>query len=241
MTLQIPFRPPPENLQLTDGNVHVFCAELDQPLWRMEQLAETLSADERQRATRFHFEKDKNHYVAGRGMLREILGRLLDMEPDDLIFSYGAHGKPRLVATAAAENFLHFNMAHSDSLVVYAVSRKHEVGIDVERIRPVREMEDIAAHIFSEPERAKWCSLPDDAKMTAFFNCWARKEALLKASGEGLGKPLNQIEVFFGGDFCTSAQFLLRSLPIALNFTAAVAVKHCDLHISCWHLDTDAF
>jgi 4'-phosphopantetheinyl transferase len=82
MTLQIPFSPPPENLQLANGEVHVFYAVLDQPLWRLEQLAETLSADERQRASRFHFGKDKYRYVAGRGMLREFLGRMLGANPN---------------------------------------------------------------------------------------------------------------------------------------------------------------
>jgi len=233
MTPEIQFNPPPKNLQLVDGEIHVFCAALDQPLWRMELLAETLSADERQRAARFHFEKDKNHYVAGRGMLREILGRLLGVEPGELVFAYGVHGKPCL-AMPPAKNSLHFNVAHSDSLVVYAVSREHEVGIDVERIRPVREVEDIAAHIFSEPERAQWHRFPDDKKTEGFFNCWVRKEALLKARGDGIGEPLNQIETFFNGDLPGSGQFSLRSLLPALDFAAAVATKYRDARVNCW-------
>src|SRR6267378_2713952 len=220
MKPEIRFKPPPEDLQLTDGDVHVFCAALDQSLARMEQLAETLSADEHQRAARFHFEKDKNHYVAGRGMLREILGRLLGVEPGELIFAYGVHGKPCL-AMPPVKNSLHFNVAHSDSLVVYAVSREHEVGIDVERIRPVREVEDIAAHIFSKPERAQWRLLADDKKTEAFFYCWVRKEAWLKAGGSGIDEPLNQIESSFGGDVTGKGRFSLHSFQPASDFAAA--------------------
>src|SRR5712671_2612469 len=132
MTPEIPFDPPPPDLELVNGDIHIFCAPLDQPLTRLEQFAASLSKDERQRASRFIFERDRNRFVAGRGMLREILGRLLRLEPGELIFSYGFRGKPRLAA-AAWGNFLHFNLAHSDSLAVYAVSRGHEIGVDVER------------------------------------------------------------------------------------------------------------
>ena len=131
MTLQIPFSLPPDNLELASDEVYVFCAQLEQPVTRLEQFRETMSPDELQRAARFRFEKDRNFFVAGRGMLRKILGWLLDMKPSELSFSYGNHGKHRL-ATAASKNFLHFNVAHSDSLVVYAVARDREVGVDVE-------------------------------------------------------------------------------------------------------------
>jgi len=234
MTPKIRFNPPPDNLQLTDREVHVFCTVLDQPLWRMEHLAETLSSDERQRAARFHFGKDKNRYVAGRGMLREILGRLLGVEPAAPVFSYGVRGKPRLAMPATAENSLHFNVAHSDSLVVYAVSRRHEVGIDVERIRPVREMEDIAAHIFSKPERAQWRLLADDKKTEAFFYCWVRKEAWLKARGSGIDEPLNQIESSFGGDVTGKGRFSLHSFQPASDFAAALVTKCHDALVHCW-------
>jgi 4'-phosphopantetheinyl transferase len=236
----IPFNPPPVNLKPADGEVHVFCIPLDQRPARLEQLAKTLSEDERLRAGNFHFGNDRNRFIAGRGMLRDILGWLLGVEPADLIFSYGDHGKPRLAAPAAKSS-LHFNMAHSGSLAVYAISPTYEVGIDVERIRPIREAADIAAHFFSEEERAKWRSLPEDARMEAFFNCWVRKEAVLKACGKGIGASLNQIEVFFDGDFLSGAQFSLRSLSPAFNYAAAVAARCRDLRVSCWRSLQDTF
>ncbi|HSY18360.1 MAG TPA: 4'-phosphopantetheinyl transferase superfamily protein [Candidatus Acidoferrales bacterium] len=236
MTSDIPFQPPPENLKPANGEVHVFYAPLNQPQERLEQFSKTLSEDENQRARRFHFGKDKSRFIAGRGMLRKILGWLLKVKPVDLAFSYGAHGKPRL-ALPTAENFLHFNVAHSDSVAVYAFSPVHEVGIDIERIRPLREVEDMVAHFFSETERTQWRSLPAAAKTTAFFNCWVRKEALLKARGKGIGEPLNSIEVLFGGNFFSAAPFSLHSLLPALDHVAAVAVKCRDPLIHCWCSD----
>jgi len=233
---EIAFNLPPRTLELASGEVHVFCTSLDQPRERMERLVDTLSEEERHRAGRFRFKKDLDRFVAGRGILREILGWLLNVKPGELRFSYGSNGKPQL-AMLPGNSFPHFNVAHSGSLAVYAISREHEVGIDIERIRLLREVEDIAAHFFSKSERAQWRSFPAAAKMEAFFNCWVRKEALLKACGKGIGERLNQVEVFFGGDLFSSAQFTLRSLSPVLNHVAAVAVKCRDPLISCWRSD----
>src|SRR5260221_1053777 len=230
---EILFDPAPEKLELTNGEIHVFCASLDPPLWRLEQLAETLSKDECQRAGRFHFQQNKNRFVAGRGILREILGWLLGIVPHELVFSCGSRGKPRL-AEPVVESRLHFNLAHCDSLAVYAVSRVLEVGIDLERIRPVFETEEIVAQCFSEQERARWLSLPIGRRGEACFTCWTRKEALLKATGEGIGDQMDQIEVFFAGDVPGERRWLLRSLTPALDYTAAVAAGSQDARVNCW-------
>jgi 4'-phosphopantetheinyl transferase len=233
MTPEILFGPPPASLELVNGEVHVFCAALDLSPARRERLARSLSDDERERAARFHFERDRNRFVAGRGMLREILGRLLGMTPEELFFSYGVHGKPRLAAPTGAD--FHFNVAHSDSLAVYAVARRQEVGIDVERIRPLPEMEHLAEQLFSEPERARWRRLPDDQKMAAFYHGWVRKEALLKAGGQGLGGPPDRAGIFSGGDLSGTAQYALRTLTPALDYTAALATECRDARVNCWN------
>jgi len=234
---EIAFNPPPRTLELANGEVHVFCTSLDQPRERMERLVDTLSEEERHRAGRFRFKKDLDRFVAGRGILREILGWLLNVKPGELRFSYGSNGKPQL-AMPPGNSFPHFNVAHSGSLAVYAVSREHEVGIDIECIRPLREAEDIAANFFSKSEQTQWLSLPAAVKTEAFFNCWVRKEALLKANGKGIGEPLSQVEVFFTGDLFSDTQFTLRSflLPVR-DHVAAVAVKCRDPLISCWRSD----
>jgi 4'-phosphopantetheinyl transferase len=234
MMPELLFPPAPENLNLSDDEVCIFSALLDLPLMRLQSLGKTLSADERHRATRFHFEKDRSRFVAGRGILREILGRLVDASPDDLIFSYGVHGKPRL-AMPNEKKFVHFNLAHSDSLFVLAVSRLHEVGIDMERIRPIREVRNIAMQCFSEHERKWWRLLPDGKKIEGFFNCWVRKEALLKARGSGINESLNKIDVLFAGDFPNCAEWTFRSLMPALNYATVLAVGCKSLPVNCWN------
>lgn len=233
MTPVIPFDPPPQNWKWADGGIHVFCASLDPPPARLVQLLNGLSAAERARASRFIFARDGNRFAAGRGMLREILGWLVGAEPAGLNFSCNPHGKPRLAAPVAG-SVLHFNLAHSDSLVVYAVSQESEVGIDIEHIRPMHETEEIAAQFFSERECARWHSFPAAQKAEAFFNCWTRKEAWLKACGEGIGGRLDQTEVFFDGDWFDGAQNSVRSLSIAVNYAAAVAAMGRAVPVKCW-------
>ncbi|MGH7993070.1 MAG: 4'-phosphopantetheinyl transferase family protein, partial [Limisphaerales bacterium] len=167
-----------------EDEIHIFCAPLDLPSARLRQLAETLSADERIRAAHFQFDQDRNRFMAGRGLLREILGWLLRLPPAALIFSYGAHGKPQLAA-APADRWLHFNLAHSDSLAVYAVSCSFEVGVDVERIRHIPEAGQIAAQFFTRSEAAHWRALPPAQQSEFFSDCWTCKEAYLKAIGMG--------------------------------------------------------
>ena len=244
MTPEILFDPPPEILEPANGEIHVFCASLDQPCPEMERFAESLSKDERQRAARFHFERDKNRFVTGRGILREILGWLLGAEPCELVFSQGFHGKPRL-AKPVAGSFLHFNRAHCDSLAVYAISPTSEVGIDLEGIRPVLETEDIVARFFSERERAQWLSLPSGGRAEAFFNCWTRKEAYLKATGEGIAHSLPQVEVSLApgraaellsiaGDVGEAFLWTIHALAPAAGFIGALAVRAKDLKLACW-------
>jgi 4'-phosphopantetheinyl transferase len=194
MNPEIDFSQPPQNLELRNGEAHLFCAALDQPSSRLERFEEILSDDERARAARFIFARDRNRFVVGRGILRELLGGLLCADPARLAFAYGEHGKPRLAAPVAGRS-LHFNLAHSDALAVYLVSAQNPVGIDVERVRPLRDADDIAARFFSEPEHAEWGALPAGRQTEAFFEWWTRKEALLKAVGEGLGGSLNQIKI----------------------------------------------
>lgn len=240
MTPEITFPSAPENLNLSDDEVGIFCALLDLPIMRLQCLGETLSEDEHQRAARYHFENDRNRYIAGRGILREILGQIVDASPSELIFSYGIHGKPRL-AMPATKKDVHFNLAHSDSLVILAVSRLHEVGIDMERIRPIREAGNIAMQCFSRRERKWWSLLPESKKSEGFFNCWVRKEALLKARGSGINDTLNQTDVSCADDFSNSAKWTFRSMMPALNYATVLAVRCNSLRINCWNWQGKCF
>jgi len=243
MTPKIPFDPPPRNLELVNGDTHVFYAALDPPLSRLVRFAEILSADERARAGRYRFERDRNRFLAGRGTLREILGWLLHVEPACLVFACGDRGKPRLAAPVGGR-LLYFNLAHSDALAVYAVSAQYEVGIDVERIRPIGEAEAIATRFFSARENAEWRSVPAERRTEAFFSLWTYKEALLKAAGVGLGGPFNQMDFLLPPSQpapvppsakaqSAISRYFLYSLVPADGYTGAAATKAHDAPF-CW-------
>jgi 4'-phosphopantetheinyl transferase len=230
----------PGGLKPGDSDVHVFCSPLDVPSKRVEELAPSLSDDEWQRAKRFRLERDRRRFLAGRGTLREILAALLELSPENLAFSYGEFGKPQIAAPAAARSF-HFNLAHSDSIAVYAVA-KHALGVDVERIRAMDDAEQIAERFFSPREKRCLLALPTEQRREAFFNCWTRKEAYLKAIGRGLDDGLDQIEVSLApgeaakllGVPNDSQPWFLHSLVPAAEFVGALAVQPEDSRVNCW-------
>jgi 4'-phosphopantetheinyl transferase len=157
-------------------------------------LAQALSYDEAIRAGRFRFERDRRRFVVARGVLRIILGRYTGFEPSQLRFRYGERGKPYLSASFGSYT-LHFNVSHSHELALYAVTRDYEVGVDLEYIRPIPDAEQIAERFFSTRENVALRAIPVDLKYEAFFTCWTRKEAYIKARGEGLSLPLDQFDV----------------------------------------------
>jgi len=182
-------------LTLEDDEVHVWRAQLDAPEAVIHQLRETLDPAEVARADRFHFEKDRRQFVIGRGLLRTILGRYLNLKPHALRFGYAAQGKPFLMEIGDDASSCCFNLSHSAGVVLIAVTANRESGIDLERIRPEFANETIAEEFFSSQEIAALRGLPTHAQPEAFFNCWTRKEAYLKARADGLSFPLSQLSV----------------------------------------------
>jgi 4'-phosphopantetheinyl transferase len=181
---------PPASLSLATGEVHVWRLELDQPESVLTEFRQTLEADELERASRFHFEKHRRHFVAGRGGLRYVLSRYLDVKPKEFRFSYGLFGKPALVGEG-----LRFNMSHSHDVAFFAVAADRELGVDVEHIRADFATEDIARRFFSRLEVAAFNALRQEEQVAAFFRCWTRKEAYIKAIGRGLSEPLDAFDV----------------------------------------------
>jgi 4'-phosphopantetheinyl transferase len=169
--------------------IHLRTHRLDVPAHRLAAFSRLLAPDEQARAARFRFEVHRNRYIAGRGRLREILSYYLDADPAGLVFTANQYGKPGVDGTD-----LRFNVSHTEDLAVYAIARGREVGVDIERIRPLAA-EGIPERFFSPAEVAALRSLPRDLQPRAFFNCWTRKEAYVKASGEGLSIPLNSFDV----------------------------------------------
>jgi len=179
--------------EAADG-ISIWNATLDRSEGERAAWESTLSPEELARANRFHFAKDRNHYVVARGLLRALLGEYLHLDPRKLEFAYGPYGKPELSGAGAASG-ASFNLAHSGGLAVFAISRRRTLGIDIERIQAESAGEDIARRYFSAREVSDLQTLPPEDRVAAFFRCWTRKEAYLKALGTGLQTPLDSFSV----------------------------------------------
>jgi 4'-phosphopantetheinyl transferase len=174
--------------------IHVWQADMARSDEERARWEATLSPDEKERADRFHFMKDRNRFVVARGLLRELLGRYLRQAPASLEFSYGEYGKPSLSGENASSG-LCFNLSHSSDLAVYAIAGERNLGIDVEHIRPEAAGDRIAERFFSAREVNDLRTLPAEARVEGFFHCWTRKEAYLKATGMGLQIALGSFAV----------------------------------------------
>lgn len=153
-----------------------------------------LSADERARAARFAFDRERRRYIVARARLRQLLGERLGAAPESLQFVYKAHGKPAL-ARCTGQRDLRFNLSHCGEFAAYAFAEGREVGVDIEEVRELPDADDIAMRFFSRRERSAYLRLPRRERPQGFFNCWTRKEAFIKALGEGLSHPLDTFDV----------------------------------------------
>ena len=174
--------------------VHIWRASLEIDRETQEKYARVLSDEERARAERFVHERDRISYIASHGFLRELLARYLECRPNTIEFTAGPHGKPA-VSQPRSPFALGFNLSHAHGVGVAAVVRGREIGVDVEKIRPDFAGEEIAQRYFSEAEIAELKQVPREQRATAFFLCWTRKEAYVKALGEGLRFPLDRFSV----------------------------------------------
>lgn len=191
ITSPILWKIPPPALVLLDQEIHIWQVSLDQLPPTASRLLNLLSDDERARADRFHFERDREHFITGRGVLRSVLGKYLGTAPGQIQFQYGAHGKPALLKNTP----LQFNLTHSNNLMLLAITLHHEIGIDVEYLRLMPDAADIANQFFTKTESKALRTLPESQKLEGFFTQWVCKEAYLKALGDGLAKPLDQFEI----------------------------------------------
>ena len=234
----------PAHLELSNGDVHIWHASLDSSASCVQKLEQNISEDERIRAGRFHFQRDRSRFVAGRGMLRLLLAGYLDVEPDQVKFRYGVHGKP-YISEKLDDGALRFNLAHSHELVVYAFARGRDIGVDLEYIRPVPDFERISANFFSARENVALNSLPTEQRQEAFFNCWTRKEAYIKALGDGLAHPLDQFDVsLIPGEPVRLlsveqapeevSRWRLQAFTPTPGYTAAIAVEGHDWQAQFW-------
>ena len=156
--------------------------------------AALLSDAERQRARRFAFDRDASRFILARSRLRQLLAGRLGVRAQAVEIEYGAHGKP-VLSRQFADSDLHFNVSHCQHVAAYAFSYGHAIGIDVEAVRKISDADNIAARSFSQLENATYRTLKPSEKPLGFFNCWTRKEAFVKAVGDGLSMPLDRFDV----------------------------------------------
>lgn len=235
--------PAPDELILVPHEVHIWRANLDLNPEQIEELFATLSPQEQDRANRFHFTKDSRHFIAARGILRNILARYLGSCPKKLPFGYGDRGKPYLETTSAG-GMVQFNVSHSQGTALYAVTLGSNIGIDLEAIRPI-DHHNLAQRFFSPTEAATLAQLPPESQQTAFFRAWTSKEAYLKATGEGIAGGLAAVEISINpenppqllsisGNPYLTERWSLQELDPGPGFTAAIAVEGPIWALSCW-------
>ena len=231
------------HLSLSENQVHVWRVFLNAAQEVRDRLEAVLSEEERRRASQFYFERDRHRWIIARGTLRMLLSHYLHLPPEKLLFAYNEYGKPALAPSH--ESRLEFNLSHSRDVALYALTHGRQVGVDVEYMKDDIAYDELAQVSFSPNEQALLRSLPLEAKRKAFFNCWTRKEAYIKARGLGLSLPLHLFDVS-----------LLPSEPIALlasredpgevkrwtfqnlypgtGYAAALAVEGSGWQLTCW-------
>jgi len=221
---------------------HVWCAELDLGGMELERLNVSLSDDEQTRAGRFLREQDRTRFIAARGQLRAILGRYLNQDPHKLVFSYNQYGKPAL-----NKNPLCFNLSHSQGLALYALTLERDVGVDIEFIRPVKQMEAIVKRFFSQKEQEEFSSIPEADRKRAFFACWTRKEAFIKALGRGMWLSLDAFDVTVDSDAdpkitsirseeTAPTEWSVSTLYPALGYAASLVVEGTQKQVCCYRI-----
>ena len=234
----------PSTFELSSNEGHVWLAGLVPPAVCVQQMAQYLSDNELIRAGHFHFKRDRNQFIVCRAVLRMILGRYLQIEPKQIQFSYGPHGKPDL-AKRLGDGELRFNLAHSHELAIYAFTRGRKIGVDIEYLRVISDIEQIASEFFSANEIATLHALPASQRQQAFFNCWTRKEAYIKAIGKGLSQPLDQFEVSLASTDPVNllhvegapnevSRWSLNALTPAPGYVAALAVEGHNWRPTFW-------
>jgi 4'-phosphopantetheinyl transferase len=247
MTAPACWQTPPADLRLEAGEVHVWLGTLDVPPGKLLELRSVLHSDELARADRFLQAPHRVHSAAARGYLRELLGRYLEVAPQSVELQFNPFGKPALAGVLAARD-LRFNLSHSHGLVLFAFTRGRELGVDIERIRPDFATTEIAGRFFSAAESARLRSLAPEQQPRAFFECWTRKEAYIKARGDGLSRRLDTFEVSFGpyvapailaaGDEPDAVvRWAVYDLQLPEGYCGALIVEGPGVTMACWKLD----
>jgi 4'-phosphopantetheinyl transferase len=231
-------------LALGSDEVHVWRARLDAEPASLARWRDTLSSDEKARADRFHSPVHGDQCIAGRGILRDLLARYVRIPAGNLQLSSNSHGKPFLVSGNGVAD-VRFNVSHSRNLALFAFALRREVGVDIECLRPAGREVELAERFFSPREVEGLRALPLDVQREAFFRCWTRKEAYIKARGVGLSMSLSSFAVpldsnlhtylpIMGLEDAEARQWRLRQLEPGEGYVAAVAKEGTNWPLGLW-------
>jgi 4'-phosphopantetheinyl transferase len=231
-------------LKLDEDSVHLWRVDLaaiasDESPW-----SEILSDDERTRAARFHFPVDRRYFVTGRAWLRRVIAAYLETGARDVVFAYSEKSKPSLGGDYTHCG-LNFNISHSGGIALFAFARQRRVGVDVEQVRHDFDTAAIAARFFSQREREQLAALPPEQQHEAFFRCWTRKEAYIKATGDGLSLPLSQFDVSNAPedqnallatrpDELETKQWSLRDVQVKVGYSGALCASGTEWNLVDW-------
>jgi 4'-phosphopantetheinyl transferase len=236
-----------EPSSLPDDQVHIWRVPLNHSSDLTAALLKVLSRDERERAARYHFDKDRNQFIQARAALRFILGEYLSADPSTLSFSFGPQGKPALTN---GHSDLRFNLSRRDGLALIAITRGRDIGVDVELVQTGLSFFQVADVSFSSTEIAALRDLPESLQAKGFYNCWTRKEAYVKARGEGLSFPLKQFDVSLtpgdpakllavrdtlssGNKVDEVDRWTMEELSVGEEYVAALGVEGSELKLTC--------
>jgi 4'-phosphopantetheinyl transferase len=219
------------SFHLDDGHIDIWCVDTNAEQDIIRRLASVLSSQERERAARFRFRQHCDEFIAARGFLRILLARYLELRVRDVVFVYGPRGKPSL-----PDSPVEFNLSHTEGVAIFGFVHHCAVGVDIERVRPLADMMAIADRFFCPAEADELAALDDDERPRAFFRCWTRKEAYIKAIGNGLCTPLDEFRVtlksaeparflHIGHSGCAAREWILHNVDIADGYAAALAHK----------------
>ncbi|WJR80342.1 4'-phosphopantetheinyl transferase superfamily protein [Bradyrhizobium sp. NP1] len=230
---------------LLDRAVDVWRTTLNSSSADLSKLSGSLSSEERERADRFRWEQDRARFMLGRIMARSVLGHCLQKPASTIQLAVDHAGKP-VVASPSETPPLHFNISHAGDYVLLALARDRRVGVDVEQISDIRDLNEIAARCFSKAEYSRLQTIPERMRPQSFYRCWTLKEAYLKARGDGLSLPLESFDVaFLPGEMprlletrfdpADAARWCLRELDMGSAYLAAVAIEVApELELRLW-------
>lgn len=237
---------PPAQLRVCAGEVHVWRLSLQQPAALVADLLQTLTPDERTRAERFRFEKHRRQFIVSRGLLRLLLGTYVGLHPAEIRFGYNRYGKPELADSHARD--VQFNLSHSGEGTLVAITTERTVGVDLEQLAPKTNLTELAERFFAPREVEMLRAVPHSHRERAFYNCWTRKEAFIKACGEGFNRPLDQFVVSVHpeepaglleveGSAQEAARWCFRDLHPWDSYVGCVAVAGHGWELHCWDAD----